>query len=97
MTDFDSVAFSDKLDLRDLLQGEIANPALQNLEGYLHFEKSGANTVVHVSSTGGFSTGYSSSAEDQTIVLQNVDLVGSLTTDQAIIQNLLNQGKLITD
>ena len=96
-TDFDSIDNSDKLDLRDLLQGEIANPALQNLEGYLHFEKSGANTVVHVSSTGGFSAGYSSSAEDQSIVLQNVDLVGSLTTDQAVIQNLLNQGKLITD
>lgn len=97
VTDLDSVANSDKLDLRDLLQGEIANPAMQNLDGYLHFEKDGLNTIVHVSSTGGFSTGYSISAEDQTIVLQNVDLVGSLTTDQAIIQNLLNQGKLQTD
>ena len=49
---------------------EIANPALQNLDSYLHFEKAGADTVVHVSSTGGFSGGYNSGNEDQTIVLQ---------------------------
>jgi len=98
VTDFDSATKGDKLDLRDLLQGEIANPAMQNLEGYLHFEKSGANTVVHVSSSRGFAAGYSSSNEDQTIILNGVDLtVGNTLSDQQIINDLLTKGKLITD
>ncbi|PKO24333.1 MAG: midcut-by-XrtH protein, partial [Betaproteobacteria bacterium HGW-Betaproteobacteria-8] len=83
----------DRLDLRDLLQGE----ATDNLENYLHFETVGSDTVVHISSSGGFSGGYNSGNEDQTITLQNVDLVGSLTSDQQIIQNLLDSQKLITD
>ncbi|PKO91950.1 MAG: hypothetical protein CVU15_10250, partial [Betaproteobacteria bacterium HGW-Betaproteobacteria-1] len=83
----------DRLDLRDLLQGE----ATDNLENYLHFETVGSDTVVHISSSGGFSGGYNSGNEDQTITLQNVDLVGSLTSDQQIIQNLLESQKLITD
>ncbi len=83
----------DKLDLRDLLQGEAAD----NLENYLHFETVGSDTVIHISSSGGFSGGYNSGNEDQTITLQNVDLVGSLTSDQQIIQNLLDTQKLITD
>jgi len=83
----------DRLDLRDLLQGE----ATDNLENYLHFETVGSDTVVHISSSGGFAGGYNSGNEDQTITLQNVDLVGSLTSDQQIIQNLLDSQKLITD
>jgi len=104
LTDFDTATAGDKLDLRDLLQGEHASGGSANLEDFLHFEKSGANTLVHVSSNGGFSadshsvgSGYSTGNEDQTIVLQNVDLVGSATTDQLVIQDLLNKGKLITD
>ena len=98
VTDFDSATKGDKLDLRDLLQGEIANPALQNLESYLHFEKSGANTIVRVSSSGGFTSGYNSSNEDQTIVLNNVDLTaGNTLNDQQIINDLLTKGKLQTD
>ncbi len=90
----------DVLDLRDLLQGENAG----NLSNYLHFEQRGSDTIVHVSSSGGFATDahnvgttYSSGAEDQTIVLQGVDLVGTEMLDQQIIQNLLNNGKLVTD
>ena len=97
ITDFDATVGSDKLDLRDLLVGEIANPALQNLESFLHFEKSGSDTILHISSGGNFSGGFTATQEDQTIVLQNVDLIGGLTTDQLVIQDLINKGKLITD
>ena len=96
--DFDSATNGDRLDLRDLLQGEIGNPALQNLENYLHFEKAGANTIVHVSSSGNFASGYASNIEDQTIILNNVDLTsGSALNDQQIINDLLTKGKLIVD
>jgi Ca2+-binding RTX toxin-like protein len=97
ITDFDTVAGGDKLDLRDLLQGEISQGVGANLESYLHFEKVGSDTIVHISSNGGFSNGYNASNEVQTITLQNVDLVGSFTNDQQIIQNLVDNQKLITD
>ncbi|PKO25031.1 MAG: hypothetical protein CVU35_06235, partial [Betaproteobacteria bacterium HGW-Betaproteobacteria-8] len=84
---------NDLLDLRDLLQGESSS----SLENYLHFETVGSDTVVHISSSGGFSGGYNAGNEDQTITLQNVDLIGSFTSDQQIIQNLLDTQKLITD
>jgi VCBS repeat-containing protein len=96
ITDFATAAKAsggDVLDLRDLLQGENST----NLGSYLHFEKSGANTIVHVSTTGGFSGGYSATNENQTIVLQNADLVGTLGSDQNVIQDLLTKGKLVTD
>ncbi|MEW6591688.1 MAG: tandem-95 repeat protein, partial [Pseudomonadota bacterium] len=100
VTDFDSTANSDRLDLRDLLVGEShAGTDPGNLADYLHFEVSGANTVIQISSTGGFSGGYNAGAADQRIVLNNVDLTagGTLNADQQIIQDLLSRGKLITD
>jgi Ca2+-binding RTX toxin-like protein len=93
ITDFDMVASSDKLDLRDLLQGE--NSA--SLESYLHFEKVGSDTVIHISSDGSFNGSNTSTATVQTITLQNVDLIGTYTNDQQVIQNLLDNQKLITD
>ena len=67
---------------------------------YLHFEKSGSNTIVHVSSDGRFSAADSAAAitgkEDLQIVLQAVDLT-TAGTDQQIIQDLLTKGKLVTD
>ncbi|OGB25028.1 MAG: hypothetical protein A3I66_03335 [Burkholderiales bacterium RIFCSPLOWO2_02_FULL_57_36] len=100
VTDFDAVAGSDKLDLRDLLVGE--NSA--NLSNYLHFELSGGNTIVHISANGGFSGdshnvggAFTGVAEDQRIILESVNLIGAFTTDQQIIQDLLNNGKLIAD
>ncbi|MDX5298199.1 MAG: type I secretion C-terminal target domain-containing protein, partial [Gammaproteobacteria bacterium] len=88
----------DRLQLKDLLVGETNGGGDGgNLTNYLHFEQSGTNTVVQISSTGGFSGGYTPVAVDQTIVLQNVDLIGSFTTDQQVIQDLLSKGKLITD
>ncbi|PKO63311.1 MAG: hypothetical protein CVU23_11410, partial [Betaproteobacteria bacterium HGW-Betaproteobacteria-17] len=100
VTDFDSAANSDKLDLRDLLVGEShAGVDAGNLANYLHFEVSGANTVIQISSTGGFSGGYNAGVTDQRIILNNTDLTagGTLSADQQIIQDLLSKGKLITD
>ncbi|MHB1401983.1 MAG: tandem-95 repeat protein, partial [Thiobacillus sp.] len=95
ITDFDATANSDKLDLRDLLPDGSAG-ALTN---YLHFETSGSDTIIQISSSGGFTGGtYVAGATDQTIILNGIDLVSAYgTTDANIITNLLSQGKLITD
>ena len=87
----------DVLDLRDLLQGEDHGVGTGNLNRFLSFELSGGNTVVHVSSTGGFSGGYAPAKEDQTITLNGIDLVTGYANDQAIIQKLLDDNKLIVD
>ncbi|MCM2308876.1 MAG: type I secretion C-terminal target domain-containing protein [Sulfuritalea sp.] len=103
ITDFDAAAApsgGDVLDLRDLLSGENQGAGIGNLASFLHFEKSGSDTMVHISSSGGFGSGYTPAAEDQTVILQDVDLyafVGANATDQQIIQDLLTKGKLITD
>jgi hypothetical protein len=57
----------------------------------LHFAKSGADTIMEAKHTG-------AGAVTQRIVLEGLDLTqnGSLT-DSAIIADLLNKGKLITD
>ena len=91
---------TDVLDLRELLVGENHSTGpTGNLASFLHFEKTGTNdTTVHISTTGGFVSGYQASAEDQTIVLKNVDLVTPANgNDQQIILNLLNNHKLYTD
>ena len=103
ITDFEIGA--DILDLRDLLVGEGfgAGNTAGNLANYLDFEVSGTTTTIHVSTTGAFTGGtYSAAAEDQTIVLQNVDLPSALglasgATDAQIISAMLTQGKLVVD
>jgi Ca2+-binding RTX toxin-like protein len=98
VTGFDVAARNaggDVLDLRDLLVGDLAGNG--NLDAYLHFQKSGSDTVIHVSSSGQFASGYSAAREVQTIVLQGVDLMGTLASDQLVIQDLLSKGKLLTD
>jgi large repetitive protein len=81
----------DVLDLRDLLVGEShAGTDPGNLANYLHFSYAGGNTTISV-------TTHDSSATTQTIVLTGINLVGGAGTDQQIIQNLLNNNKLITD
>jgi large repetitive protein len=97
ITDFNTAANVDKLDLRDLLQGETGLGVGANLDDYLHFEKVGANTVLHISNTGAFSSGFNAAQDTQVITLNNVDLVTGFADDQAIIQNLLTNNKLITD
>ena len=98
ITDFDNADASnggDVLDLRDLLVDETED----TLDEYLYFEESGGNTIVHISSTGGFTDGvYDASAEDQTIEITGVDLTNGFGGDQmAIIQDLMDRGKLMGD
>ncbi len=103
ITDFNKATVSqggDVLDIRDLLQGE--NPG--NLQNYLHFEKSGSDTIVHISSNGGFandahnvSGSFSSGNTTQQIVLSNVDITTGQSSDAAIINSLLAQQKLVVD
>jgi hypothetical protein len=93
-----AAADGDVLDLRDLLQGETHGQiTVGNLQNYLHFEASGGNTTVQISSSGGFVNGYNVGAVDQTIVLQGVNLTSGFSTDNQVIQDLLNRGKLVTD
>ncbi len=94
----------DALDLKDLLVGEShTGTAVGNLGNFLHFVTSGGTTTIDVSTTGAFATGDNAAAisakTDQVIVLQGADLTngGALTTDAAIIQDLLTKGKLQTD
>ena len=95
---------ADSLDLRDLLVGEShLGQDLGNLANFLSVNVVGGDTEIRISSTGGFQDGqYNSSAEDQRIVLDNVDLVASLSltpesSNHDIIAAMLNNGKLITD
>ena len=88
----------DVLNLADLLQGATSS----NITNYLHFTTSTSGgvttTTLHVSATGGYSSGFSASADTMHINLSAVDLVhsgGSTLTDAAIIQSLLNKGKLV--
>jgi hypothetical protein len=85
---------TDILDLRDLLQGETKVPAA--LTKYLHFESDGTDTTIHVSSNGGFTSGFDAAQTDQQIILQGVDIVGA-QTDQQIIQTLISNKQLLTD
>ena len=87
----------DVLDLRDLLVGENHNVGVGNLASYLHFEKVGADTMVHISDNGSFAAGFNAAKDVQVITLQGVDLVTGFANDQAIIQDLLTKQKLITD
>ena len=83
----------DILDLRDLLQGENHTTGTGNLADYLHFTKDASGgTVIDVKNTG------AGGGVNQQIVLSGVDLTSNSTlTDTQIIQNLLNNGKLLTD
>jgi hypothetical protein len=92
--DFGNSVNGESLDLRDLLSGE--NATASSLDNYLHFEKSGNDAILHVSSKGGFETAYTLGNENQTITLEGL---GGLVSgsDATIIQDLLNRGKLITD
>jgi VCBS repeat-containing protein len=106
VTDFSkstAAGSDDVLNLKDLLQGEThpsSGTGIGNLDHYLHFEKSGSDTIVHVSSDGQFAATDSAAAvagkENLQIVLQAVDLT-TAGTDQQIIQDLLTKGKLVTD
>ncbi|WKJ91622.1 Ig-like domain-containing protein [Methylomonas montana] len=101
IADFNTQPFvsgGDIIDLGSLLQGEGRignNPG--NLTNYLHFEVVGADTVLSISTTGQFQGGYAAGAVDQQITFTGVDLVGSFSSDQEVIANLLNRDNLIVD
>ena len=90
----------DILDLRDILQLEDSGAPgeIGNLESFLSISLEGLDTVIEVSSTGAF-TGVAGDVDviDQTITLQNVDLVTGNGDLEGIIQNMLDTGKLLTD
>ncbi|WP_447918950.1 retention module-containing protein [Achromobacter aegrifaciens] len=86
----------DILDLKDLLVGEKDG----NLSQYLNFKQDPANsnnTVLEINTQGKLG----SQGADQKIVLENVDLThdahGQTLTNQAIINDLLQKGKLNVD
>jgi hypothetical protein len=85
---------NDKLDLRDLLQGEHGGGVEANLADYLNFASAngGADTIVQVSTHGGGTAGV-----DQTFVLQGVDIASLGTDSSQIIGNLLAANKLLVD
>jgi Ca2+-binding RTX toxin-like protein len=89
ITDFDAAANTgDILDLTDLLSGaSIATEDGANLDAYLHFSLSGSNTIVEVDIDG------DGSATEQTIQLNNIDLVTG-NTDVQIIDSLLAGGNI---
>ena len=103
----------DVLNLAGLLVGEgRIGFSTGNLTNYLHFalvtENGITSTVISISSNGGYIGGYSAnvaSKTDQVIVLEGVNLVDGVNsygqsvknTDQQIIQDLLNKGKLEVD
>jgi hypothetical protein len=91
---------NDILDLRDILQLEDSGAPgeIGNLEHYLSVSLEGSDTVIGVSSAGAF-TGVPEDINfiDQTITLQNVDMVTGNGDLEGIIQNMLDSGKLLTD
>nr|MBL8410284.1 type I secretion C-terminal target domain-containing protein [Dechloromonas sp.] len=95
ITDFSvasKAAGGDVLDLRDLLQGENHTTGTGNLADFLHFSKSGSDTVIDIKPDG------ASGSITQQIVMSGIDLTANNTlNDQTIIQDLLTKGKLITD
>lgn len=101
ITDFNKAPVSgggDIIKLDGLLQGELARGnTVGNLTDYLHFELSGADTVLYISTAGGFSGGFSSEAVDQQMIFSDVDIMGEFTTDKEVIAELLTNGNLVVD
>ena len=101
ITDFNKQPVSgggDILKLGGLLQGELARGnTVGNLTDYMHFVLSGEDTILYISTTGGFSGGFNSGAVDQQITFTGVDLIGDFTTDEEVIAQLLANGNLVVD
>jgi T1SS-143 domain-containing protein len=88
----------DILDLRGLLVGELAKgTSIGNLANYLYFVFDGTNTILYINTAGTLSAATPTTTSDQHITFTNVDLVGSYTTQQEIISNLLKNGNLLVD
>lgn len=76
-----TIAAGDVLDVSDLLVGE----SDANIQSYLHVVGAGGNTVVHISSFGGYDSGYSADQTDQVI-----NLKGATGLDLTDIQQMFN-------
>jgi Ca2+-binding RTX toxin-like protein len=99
---------NDKLDLRDLLQGEhstssnaadgVAGVEISNLLNYIDISVAGGTTTMRISSTGGM-TG--STGQDQVIQFTGVNLYadsGVTAGDEAtLLKTMIAAGKLIID
>ena len=91
----------DKLDFRDLLQGE-GNTAA-SLDNFLHFNFVGGNTEILISAAGTFANNNNAGANvtgtvDQKVVIAGADLTANNgLSDLQIIQNLINSNSLILD
>ena len=108
ITDFNvatPAAGGDVLNVKDLLIGEHTVGGAGNLQAYLDFDTTttAGTTIIRISSTGGFTGGtYNAAAEDQRITLTGTDLRAGLglagtATDNQVLQELLNRGKLVVD
>jgi hypothetical protein len=108
-TDVIIADFSDKLDLRDLLQNEQSNDEAsiaEGLDNYLHFSSNDeGDTVISVSALGSFAdnnqTGFNQDCADkadQVIIIKGFDLTqGGTISDVQAINTLLAGNHLITD
>jgi Ca2+-binding RTX toxin-like protein len=94
ITDF-SITQGDQLDLRDLLDGESS----ANILDYISIEASGTSTVLRISSTGQFDSGYDSGQEDARIILSNTNLLTVTVTGNYAdaIQYMINNQSLLID
>ncbi|NRP60118.1 retention module-containing protein [Marinobacterium sp. xm-d-564] len=88
----DSGTGVDALDLGELLQNEDGSSA-SNLLGYIHISKVGDDTIVKIDADGGSDF----DNYDQQITLEGMDLVTGHDDQTAMINDLLSNGKLITD
>ena len=91
INDFSIGASGDLLVLGDLLDGA----AYGNLDSYLSYALDGSDTIISVSTTGGYSSGYLASQTDLSIELVGVDLVtGGLGLSGNITNELISSGNL---
>jgi T1SS-143 domain-containing protein len=101
ITDFNASPVAgggDIINLSGLLIGELARGnTVGNLTDYMHFVLSGGDTILYISTTGGFSGGFAMGAVDQQITFTGVDLIGDSATDEEVIAQLLANGNLIVD
>ena len=101
ITDFNAEPVAgggDIIKLGGILLGELARGnTVGNLTDYMHFVLSGTDTILYISTTGGFSGGFAMGAVDQQITFTGVDLIGTFTTDEEVIAQLLANGNLIVD
>jgi len=82
----------DTIDLRDLLIGEENG----DLTDYLYFSRTGSiQTTINVSTTGNLQPG--GSGYDQQIKVSGQDITGGFTTQQDIIDYLINNKTLSVD